>query len=284
MKVVKKIFGFVIFSQFILSCSGSEVSLGEEFIPFPESEIKRLLGEKEVLSKIITYAKEKDLTVEELKNSVKTSLTETEISEALAHSASRPQHIESIERSREEMRIRLAWSKILYAVGVKAEFRQKEISLPGTEVPSVVSPSPKWIIVEWSDFNCPYCKKSFPSNEKILKKYKGKISWYYRSFPLNPDEGEGSKPLAISRCVWAKHKSQYKEAVWSLYEKEETSFENCQTEDDLRPFQNMVLKDYEVGKKQGVRNIPSYQVNGMWIVGAMNSNSWEKALKATALP
>ncbi len=39
-------------------------------------------------------------------------------------------------------------------------------------------------IVEFTDFECPYCERAFPAIEALMKKYEGKISLEYRSFPL----------------------------------------------------------------------------------------------------
>lgn len=39
-------------------------------------------------------------------------------------------------------------------------------------------------IIEYTDFECPYCNKSFPTIEALLTKYGEKISLEYRSFPL----------------------------------------------------------------------------------------------------
>ena len=40
-------------------------------------------------------------------------------------------------------------------------------------------------IVEFTDFECPYCEKAFPTVKAIMEKYKGKISLEYKSFPLS---------------------------------------------------------------------------------------------------
>ncbi|KKT72244.1 MAG: DSBA oxidoreductase family protein [Candidatus Collierbacteria bacterium GW2011_GWB1_44_6] len=40
-------------------------------------------------------------------------------------------------------------------------------------------------IVEYTDFECPFCERSFPTMSAIEEKYKGKISLEYKSFPLS---------------------------------------------------------------------------------------------------
>lgn len=40
-------------------------------------------------------------------------------------------------------------------------------------------------IIEYTDFECPYCNRSFPTIEALLTKYGSSISLEYRSFPLS---------------------------------------------------------------------------------------------------
>ncbi len=40
-------------------------------------------------------------------------------------------------------------------------------------------------IVEFTDFECPFCERAFPTVAAIEEKYKGKISLEYKSFPLS---------------------------------------------------------------------------------------------------
>jgi len=39
-------------------------------------------------------------------------------------------------------------------------------------------------IMEFTDFECPFCERAFPTVEALMKKYEGKISLEYRSYPL----------------------------------------------------------------------------------------------------
>lgn len=42
----------------------------------------------------------------------------------------------------------------------------------------------RYVWVEYSDLECPFCKRIHPDMQKLLQQYDGKIAWVYRHFPL----------------------------------------------------------------------------------------------------
>ncbi len=68
-------------------------------------------------------------------------------------------------------------------------------------------------LVEYSDFECPFCKKFTPTLEQVLKEYEGKVRLAYRHFPLSfhanaPKEAEASDcaaELGGNDAFWEYH-------------------------------------------------------------------------------
>jgi hypothetical protein len=54
------------------------------------------------------------------------------------------------------------------------------------------------IIVEYSDYECPYCKSFQPTLEKIVKESNGGVAWVYRHWPIHAGSME---KLTAAECV-----------------------------------------------------------------------------------
>ncbi|MFH1193444.1 MAG: DsbA family protein [bacterium] len=48
--------------------------------------------------------------------------------------------------------------------------------------------NPQVYLVEFSDFQCPYCKKFHPTMQQIIKEFGNKVAWVYRHFPLSSQQ------------------------------------------------------------------------------------------------
>jgi protein-disulfide isomerase len=103
------------------------------------------------------------------------------------------------------------------------------LSLPAlaqeTAMPPVTSadhlrgnPDARITLVEYTDFQCPYCKRHLHTMKTLLKKYKGEVSWVYRPFPLSfhpyalpaAEAAECVADMGINDQFWLFHDRVYR--------------------------------------------------------------------------
>jgi protein-disulfide isomerase len=56
-------------------------------------------------------------------------------------------------------------------------------------------------IVEFSDLECPFCKKFHETMKQIVGEYKGKVAWVYRHFPLDSLHTKARKEAEAAECA-----------------------------------------------------------------------------------
>lgn len=92
----------------------------------------------------------------------------------------------------------------------------KEVNLKGT--PMKGSENAKVTLVEFSDFECPFCVRAFPTVEQVLKDYPNDVKIYYKHLPLS-FHPNAQKAAEASMCAqdqgkfWEYHDTMFNEGL-----------------------------------------------------------------------
>lgn len=74
---------------------------------------------------------------------------------------------------------------------------------PSADDHIIGSPTAPIVLVEYSDFQCPFCKMIHPSLKQIVSESNGQIAWVYRDFPLYQIHPEAENSANAAECIAA---------------------------------------------------------------------------------
>ena len=140
-------------------------------------------------------------------------------------------------------------------------------------------------LVEFSDFECPFCGRFHPTAEQALQEYGDDIRWVYKHFPLDSIHPQARAASEASECVW---EQQGDEGFWefanAMFAGQDSlssafyrqtaqqlgvnisQFDTCVSDGK---YKEKVDQQHQEGLQAGVSGTPGSFVNGVPVRGAV---------------
>jgi protein-disulfide isomerase len=150
----------------------------------------------------------------------------------------------------------------------------------------------KVTIVEFSDFECPFCSRAEESVNKVMEQYAGKVRLVYRHYPL-PFHANAAKAAEAAACAddqgkfWEMHKvlfaNQQKLGVEDLKAHaaaiglDTAKFAACL---DGGSKKAVIDADQKAGTEAGVSGTPAFFINGKLLSGAQPLAEFQRIIDA----
>jgi protein-disulfide isomerase len=143
-------------------------------------------------------------------------------------------------------------------------------------------------VVEFSDFQCPYCKRFHQDTyQSLLDAYPGQIRFVYRNLPLTSIHPDAMSAAVASLCAneqnvyWDYHDKLFAGDALGrdVYVQYATDL-NLNTEEfaaclDSGKFDDFIQEDMDFAFNLGVQSTPTFFINGLAIVGAQPLTSFQ---------
>jgi protein-disulfide isomerase len=154
------------------------------------------------------------------------------------------------------------------------------------------NPKARVIIVEFSDFQCPYCSKVQATLRNLLIKYEGKVALSFRDMPVEKLHPRALSAAEAARCAgdqgkfWEYHdvlfSDQSKLDNASLVDKaralklDDTEFATCLAGERHK---TEIALDYQDGLRAGVSGTPGFFINGVYVDGNQPEDTFDKVIQ-----
>jgi protein-disulfide isomerase len=164
--------------------------------------------------------------------------------------------------------------------GPKRPDPEKVYDIEVGDAPIRGSKSAKVTIVEWADFQCPFCVRVNPTLEQIAKEYGDQVRFAFKHLPLSMH----AKARAAHTASEAAHRQG---KFWEMHDRifakprdlspetylryaKEMGLDIDQYNSDLASssVRKLIDSDLDVARKLGVSGTPSFFVNGRFLSGA----------------
>ena len=181
-------------------------------------------------------------------------------------------------------------SSSLTPQGQTGQTPSEKVDVKEGKLPVFGKNNAKVTMIEFSDFECPFCKRYFDETlSQVIKEYvdSGKVKMFYRHFPL--DFHAAAMPAALaSECANEQGKFwEYHDKIFAEQDKiagktsdvittqlksfaqelglNTSRFDTCL---DTEKYKSNVDADLNDGKTAGVSGTPTFFINGQRLVGA----------------
>ncbi len=173
---------------------------------------------------------------------------------------------------------------------IKQEIKENPSSVIG-ESPVTGAIEQKIVLIEFSDFQCPFCAKAHKTLKQFMAKHQNEVTLVYKHFPLTTIHPEA---IPAAKAAWAASKQgkfwQYQDALFAKQDKLGDKLyvdiaKNLKL--DLSQFNQQrnsaevnaaIAKDKQFAQKLGLRGTPFFFINGETFSGAVPLSKMESVL------
>jgi len=201
----------------------------------------------------------------------------------------RTQIVDFLTRNQKQEKMRDLYARLRKEnnVQVKLTEPRKQVEAKG---PSRGPEDAKVTIVEFSDFECPFCGRASATVDQVMQAYPGKVRLVFRHYPLS-FHPNAQKAAEASMCAndqkrfWEYHdllfKNQKALAIPQLKEHaksvglDEKQFAECL---DSGKHKKLVEDDMQAGSAVGVSGTPAFFINGVNLSGAQPIDEFKRVI------
>ncbi|MFZ5391392.1 MAG: DsbA family protein [Patescibacteria group bacterium] len=146
-------------------------------------------------------------------------------------------------------------------------------------------------IVEFGDFECPYCRQSYSIIKQLLAKYPDGLRFIYRDYPVSSIHSQALPAAQAANC--AKQQNKFWQYHDKLFDRQNelgdslylslaselglniSDFKSCLNDPKIV---KEIEEDLSVGVDAGIQGTPAWFINNRKVEGSLPLEVWEKLI------
>jgi protein-disulfide isomerase len=164
------------------------------------------------------------------------------------------------------------------------------VKIPVAGAPVIGPASAPITLVEFSDFQCPYCSAAVEQLKEVLKMYPTQVKLIFKQFPL---EIHPQADLAAAAAVaahkqgkfWAMHDAMFahpeslsRKGILSLAQQNGLEMSKFEDDIDSTVVRETVVRDVQDGNQAGVEGTPTVFINGQHYNGPISASTLKQVI------
>lgn len=147
------------------------------------------------------------------------------------------------------------------------------------------------VLVEYSDFECPFCSRGYQTVQALMKKYDGKIKFIYKHLPLSfhPNAMPAAEYMEAIGLQSKEKAGKFHDELFENFSKikngesffksvaKKLGVDMAKLQKDLKSeaVQSIIKADMAEAKKYGIQGTPGFVFNGIPVKGAYPPSHFE---------
>jgi len=166
------------------------------------------------------------------------------------------------------------------------------IEIPTAGAPETGPHDAPITLVEFSDFQCPYCTLATPELQAVLKAYPTQVRLFFKQFPLDMHSQAALAAAAavaaqkqgkfwpMHDALFASHNDLRRPTILALASAVGLEIKRFETDLDSPEIRKAVARDLEDGSNSGVMSTPTLFIDGQHYNGAIKLEALKPILDA----
>ena len=165
------------------------------------------------------------------------------------------------------------------------------VTIPTAGSPAKGPDSAAITLVEFSDFQCPYCSLAVAKLDAAMAAYPGKIKLIFKQFPLDT---HSQAAFAADAAIAAHHQGKFwplhdamfahrrdlsRPTILAMARNVGLDMKRFETDVDSADTKKTVMRDMQDGDKAGVEGTPSVFINGRKYNGSLDLPEFKKVIE-----